>query len=75
MVDVSGIDPQALRRAMDMAGMSPAQLAERLGVTTSYVARITKGDRRLKRNPGLCRRIADELDVPMHWITVRDGAA
>lgn len=60
---------------MDAVGMSTTQLAERVGVTTSYMARITKGERRLKRNPGLCRRIADELDVPMHWITVREDAA
>ena len=48
--------------------MTPTQLAEQLGISRSYLVRITNGSGRLKRNPVLRRQIADALDVPVHWI-------
>jgi transcriptional regulator with XRE-family HTH domain len=65
---MAGIDSKALAKAMDLAGITSAQLARELGVSTSYVARIAAGSRRLKRNPVLRRRIADAIGVPARLI-------
>jgi transcriptional regulator with XRE-family HTH domain len=67
---VAAIDPEALKKAMARAPMTPTQLADQLGISLSYLVRITNGSRRLKRNPVLRRQIADTLDVPVHWIEV-----
>lgn len=64
------IDPSALQRAMDKSGVTTKQLAESVGVSLSYMARIVKGERRLKRDPNRRRDIAKALDVPVHWIEV-----
>ena len=68
VLGVTAINPEGLRKAMDRSNVTVSQLARRLGVTTSYMDRIVKGDRRLKRNPELRNRIARELDVPIFWI-------
>jgi hypothetical protein len=68
------IDPKRLTQAMELASVTPTELTERLNddgmrdVTLSYVARICKGDRRLKRNPVLRNRIAQALGVRRDWI-------
>lgn len=72
---MAAIDPPSLRRAMDKSGVSPTMLAEQLDLSLSYVCRIRAGRQRLKRNPVLRRRIADALDVPVHWIESREDAA
>lgn len=60
---------------MDMRGMTATQLAEALDENLSYVARWTQGRRLLKRNPAMRKRIAEALDVPVHWIEHKDDAA
>lgn len=72
---MSSIDPKALARAMEMAGITPSQLAERLGISHDYVLNIRAGHRRLKTNPVLRRRIADELGIPVRWIEHQEDAA
>jgi transcriptional regulator with XRE-family HTH domain len=67
---VAAIDPNGLTKAMARANMTPSRLAKELDVSLSYVVRILSGTRRLKRNPILRRRIAEALDVPVHWIEV-----
>lgn len=70
-----GLDPKLLRKAMDMRGMNATQLAQACDLNLSYVARMTQGRRLLKRNPALRKRIAEALDVPVHWIEHKDSAA
>lgn len=53
---------------MDKSGMTTKQLADSIGVSLSYMARIVNGHRRLKREPQRRRDIARALDVPVHWI-------
>lgn len=66
------IDPKRLQVALNATGIPVAELARRVGVTTSYMARIVNGDRRLKRNPALRRQIANALGVYPDWIEARD---
>lgn len=63
-----GIDHTALKTAMDKAGITPKQLSDTTGLSLSYVCDLRSGRRRLKREPVVRRRIADALDVPVHWI-------
>lgn len=65
---VPAIDGVLLTKAMDKSGVTRQQLAERLEISLQYVCDITAGRRTLKRNPELRKRIAQELDVPVHWI-------
>jgi hypothetical protein len=72
---MSAIDPKRLTQAMELAQVTTTELTDRLNddgssatVTLSYVARICKGDRRLKRNPVLRARIARALGVRRDWI-------
>lgn len=72
---MAAINPSALQRALDMAGMTQTQLVEELGrrgvpITLSYLGRILAGSRRLKRNPVLRTELARALNVPIHWIEV-----
>ena len=67
-VRMAAIDPKSLTKAMDMAPMTPKQLAERVGLSLTYICDITAGRRTLKRNPEMRRKIAQALDVPQHWI-------
>ena len=60
---------------MELAGITTAELTRRLAesgppVTISYVARICKGERKLKRNPVMIRRIAEAIGVRRDWIEV-----
>lgn len=71
---MASIDPQSLIKAMDTAGVSRRRLATELGVSLQYVCDITAGRRLLKRSPELRRRIAETLDVPMHWIERQESA-
>lgn len=67
------IDPIGLGKAMDKAGMSQRQLADTLDISLQYMCDITAGRRTLQRSPGLRRRIAGALDVPVHWIEQTTG--
>lgn len=67
---MAAIDPHALSKAMDRAGITTTQLAREIGKSVSYTARIVNGSRRLKRNPVLRHDIARALDVPAHWIEI-----
>jgi transcriptional regulator with XRE-family HTH domain len=73
---VTAIDPREVRRALSNSGKTPTQVANELGISLSYFVRITRGHRRLKRNPVLRRRIADALNTPVRAIEVpQDEAA
>lgn len=65
---MAAIDPVNLVKAMDMAPMTAAQLAEACEISVQYVCDIKVGRRRLKRNPALRKKIATALGVPQHWI-------
>lgn len=72
---MAAIDPKALQRALDKAGMTQTQLVGALAargvhISLSYLGRIVSGDRRLPRNPVLRAELARALDVPVHWIEV-----
>lgn len=71
---MTAIDPKAFSKAMDLAGFSPRQLAVRVGISSDYVQNVRNGHRRLKRNPVLRRRLADELGVPVRWIESEEAA-
>lgn len=72
---MTAIDPKALRKEMDRAGVRPKDLAADLGISLSYLCDIQAGRRRLKRNPVLIRRIADSLDCRVSSILQEDAAA
>jgi transcriptional regulator with XRE-family HTH domain len=72
---MAAIDPNGLAKAMDLAPMTAKQLADRTGMSLTYVCDIVAGRRTLKRNPELRKRIASELGVPQHWIEHQEGAA
>lgn len=67
-VRMAAIDHQGLTKAMDLALVTPKQLAEATGMSLTYVCDITAGRRTLKRNPELRKKIAVALNVPQHWI-------
>lgn len=69
------IDPKRLKAAMDVAGVSTAELARRNKITVSYAARIVSGASRLPRNPALRRKIANSLGVPIDWIEALEPSA
>lgn len=68
------IDPERLRFALGAKDITPAELGRRVDITTSYAARIVKGTCRLPRNPGLRRKIAHAINVPIDWIEVGEAA-
>lgn len=65
---MAAIDPKALENAMNLAGVSPVNLAKRVGISDDYMRNIRSGYRTLKRNPELRKAIAQALDVPIRWI-------
>lgn len=67
-VRMAAIDHKGLTKAMDLALVTPKQLAEATGMSLTYVCDITAGRRTLKRNPELRKKIAVALNVPQHWI-------
>ena len=67
-VPMASIDPRGLTKAMDLALVTPKQLADATGMSLTYVCDITAGRRTLKRNPELRKKIAVALNVPQHWI-------
>lgn len=72
---MAAISPEGLSRVMDMAPMTPKQLADKTGMSLTYTCDIISGRRTLKRNPELRRKIAEVLRVPQHWIEHHDEAA
>lgn len=64
-------NPQAIVDIRQMAGLSQAELARRVGTTPSYLCRLEKGD-----CPGtvqVLRNVAAELHVHINTITLDDG--
>ena len=62
------IDPEGLRRAMDLAPMTNTQLSTAAGISLQYVSDMLAGRRTLVRNPALRAHIARTLGVPTFWI-------
>ena len=62
------IDHTNLVKAMERSGVGAKRLAGEIGKSLTYVCDITAGRRTLKRNPELRKKIAQALDVPLHWI-------
>lgn len=60
---------------MDMAPMTPKQLADKVGISLTYMCDITAGRRTLKRNPEMRRNLAKALNVPQHWIEHHEEVA
>lgn len=69
---MAAIDPEGLLKCMGTAPMTAKQLADKTGMSLTYICDITAGRRTLKRNPELRKRIAKELGVPQHWIEHHD---
>lgn len=69
------IDPDRLNRAIELARITPKQLAEKVGISLQYMCDITSGHRRLKRSPDLVGRIAEALEVPPDWIQIQRAEA
>lgn len=72
---MSAIDPTGLSKAMSTAPITAKVLAEKSGVSLTYMCDIISGRRTLKRNPALRRKLAEVLDVPQHWIEHHDTEA
>lgn len=63
------IDGSALKILREKDGYSLSAFALKVGVSLSYLMDIESGRRTLKRNPGLIKRMAEALDVPMSMIS------
>lgn len=71
---MAGIDGSHVRILRERNGESATDFAKRLDISLTYLGDIETGRRTLKRNPGLVKRIADELAVPISMIEHRvDG--
>jgi transcriptional regulator with XRE-family HTH domain len=62
---MAGINHEALKAFREKDGSTPTDMAKRLGISLSYYCDIEKGVRKLKRNPGLVRKAAEILNVPL----------
>ncbi|MDQ2729106.1 MAG: helix-turn-helix transcriptional regulator [Actinomycetota bacterium] len=62
------LDKTLLKKAMDKAGVSTKRLSDEAPMSLQYACDLVSGHRNLKRNPALRKRIAEVLDVPVHWI-------
>lgn len=74
MIFVTAIDKDLLKKAMDLAGVTPKHLSEECAISLQYTCDILSGYRTLKRSPGLRKRIANALNVPVHWIENKEAA-
>ena len=62
------IDPERLKLAMRLAGVSSAELARRLDVSEAYISQLRNGVRRGSRDRAGRERLAAALGVPTDWI-------
>jgi transcriptional regulator with XRE-family HTH domain len=67
------IDGAALRILRERSGFSAKAFADQVGISPQYLCDIEVGrsGRTLKRNPGLVKRMAEALDVPVTMIAHR----
>lgn len=69
------IDHVALKILREKDGASRTQFAKTVGISPQYLCDIEEGRRLLKRNPGLVKRMAETLGVPMYMLERRPDAA
>jgi transcriptional regulator with XRE-family HTH domain len=55
-------DPQAVKEARELRGMTRTEVAEKLGVSLSLISEIEKGTR--NAGPAMTKRLAGVLRVP-----------
>lgn len=65
------INAEALRVLREKDGYSRTLFAQQVGVSLQYLCDIEDGRRTLKRNPGLIRRMATVLNVPVSMLERR----
>jgi transcriptional regulator with XRE-family HTH domain len=65
---MAGIDGAAVRVLREKDGQSATEFAERVGITLKYLSDIERQQRNLRRNPGLIKRMAEALNVPISMI-------
>lgn len=70
MAAIDGAHAKILR---ERNGDSATDFAKRLNISLTYLGDIEAGRRTLKRNPGLVKRFAEELGVPISMIEHRGG--
>lgn len=63
------ISPDRLRRAMELAGLNPIELAALCAISPVYMRQILTGRRTLANNPLLRNRLARHVRVAEHLIT------
>jgi transcriptional regulator with XRE-family HTH domain len=71
MSGMAGINSETLGAMREKDGLSKTDMAKRLGISLSYYCDIERGSRRLKRNPGLVKKIAEVLNVSVSAIEDR----
>ncbi len=68
---MSGINNETVRALREKDGLSKTEMASRLGISLTYYCDIERGTRRLKRSPGLIKKIAESLNVPISVVEDR----
>lgn len=69
---MAAVNGEALRILRERTGWSIQDLAAEVGISANYLGDIERSDRHnLKRNPGLLKRIAVALNVPVSMIEIR----
>lgn len=68
------VDGEHVRIIRERNGETASQLADRLGISLSYLVDIEAGRRTLKRSPGLVKKLAEALGVPTSMIERRTPA-
>lgn len=71
---MAAIDGEHVRIIRERNGDTCSALADRLGISLTYLSDIELGRRTLKRSPGLVKKIAEELGVPTSMIERRTAA-
>lgn len=66
-------EPEAVRYAREMAGLSRTALAERIGKSLSLVSEIESGSR--NATPEILRLLADALNCPIVVLQRKRGSA
>ena len=67
-MSINGAHVRTLR---EKDGQSKTALAKRVGISLGYLNDIEHGRRLCKNNPGMIKRIAEALNVPMSMIERR----